>query len=299
MSASGGNGSVILSQRKQRFREPLGLPGITPRWKLARGTGGLRVSVWRSMCRGTARRSPRRRGKFNDDLGLREYSVSFSANQPLQYNYRWHDLNGDGNYQPGEVNLDLNGPDYLSVNPGPGFGAVGAGNNIVNPDLKLPHTNEGSASLERELGQGLSVRGLFVYKKLYDAITNVNILRPLSVYDQVFTRKDPGPDGLLNTTDDGLPFTIYDYNPAYRGNAFVQSTNLNRPADRNDSFKNFEVMLTKRPIGKWFANTAILATKNRRYLTGVVQSPNDLINALDTTWEVSYRLAGGYTRRTG
>jgi len=32
----------------------------------------------------------------------------------------------------------------------------------------------------------------------------------------------------------------------------------------NDSFKNFEVMLTKRPIGKWFANTAILATKNRR-----------------------------------
>ena len=233
-------------------------------------------------------------GRFNDDLGLREYSVSFSANQPLQYNYRWHDLNGDGNYQPGEVNLDLNGSDYLSVNPGPGFGAVGAGNNIVNPDLKLPHTNEASASLERELGQGLSVRGLFVYKKLYDAITNVNLLRPPSVYDQVFTRKDPGPDGLLNTKDDGQLFTIYDYNPAYRGNAFVKSMNLNRPADRNDSFKNVEIMLTKRPIGKWFANTAVLATKNHRYVTGVVQSPNDLVNDLDSTWEVSYRLAGGY-----
>ena len=71
--------------------------------------------------------------------------------------------------------------------------------------------------------------------------------------------------------------------------------NLNRPTDRNDSFKNVEMMLTKRPTGKWFANTAILATKNRRYVTGVVQSPNDLINDLDTTWDVSYRLAGGYT----
>jgi hypothetical protein len=234
-------------------------------------------------------------GRFNDDLGLREYSVSFSANQPLQYNYRWRDLDGDGNYQPGEVNLDLNGPDFLSVNPGPGFGAVGAGNNVVNSDLKLPHTNEASASLEHELGRGLSVRGLFVYKKLYDALTNVNLLRPLSVYDQVFTRKDPGADGVLNTTDDGGLNTIYDYNPAYRGNAFVKSMNLNRPADRNDSFKNFEVMLTKRPNGKWFANTAILATKNRRYIAGVVQTPNDLINSLDTTWDVSYRLAGGYT----
>jgi hypothetical protein len=233
-------------------------------------------------------------GRFNDDLGLREYSVSFSANQPLQYNYRWHDLNGDGNYQPGEVNLDLNGSDYLSVNPGPGFGAVGAGNNVVNPDLFLPHTNEGSASLERELGQGLSVRGLFVYKKLYDAITNVNLLRPPSVYDQVFTRKDPGPDGLLNTTDDGQFFTIYDYNPAYRGNAFVKSMNLNRPADRNDSFKNLEIMLTKRPIGRWFANTAVLATKNHRYVTGVVQSPKRFDQRPDSTGKASYRLAGGY-----
>src|SRR5712664_3531413 len=113
MWGSGGNGSVILYRHKRRFREPLAPLGPTPTW-----------------------------GRFNDDLGLREYSVSFSANQPLQYNYRWRDLNGDGNYQPGEVNLDLNGPDYLSVNPGPGFGAVGAGNNIVNPNLKLPHTKE-------------------------------------------------------------------------------------------------------------------------------------------------------------
>jgi hypothetical protein len=35
-------------------------------------------------------------------------------------------------------------------------------------------------------------------------MTNANLLRPLSVYDQAFTREDPRLDGLLNTTDDGL-----------------------------------------------------------------------------------------------
>jgi carboxypeptidase family protein/TonB-dependent receptor-like protein len=233
-------------------------------------------------------------GRFNDDLGLREYPVTFSQNQPLQYNYRWSDPTNCNCYAPGTVNLDVNGPDFLSVAAVSGFGTLGAANNTVNPNLKLPHTNEATASIERELGRGLSVRGLYVYKKLYDLITNVNTLRPYSVYDQVFTRRDPGPDGVLGTADDGQLFTMYDYNPAYRGNAFVGSMNENRPANRDDTFKNVEVMLTKRATGKWFANTSILATKNHRFLIGVVQSFNDLINSVDNTWDVSYRLAGGY-----
>ena len=93
---------------------------------------------------------------------LNGYANRFNQNSSITYTYRWHDLNGDGNYQPGEVNLDLNGPDFLSV--------TGATNNRVNPNLKLPHTHEATTSLERELGKGLSIRGLFVYKKLFDAI---------------------------------------------------------------------------------------------------------------------------------
>ena len=29
--------------------------------------------------------------------------------------YRWHDLNGNLDYDPGEVNLDRNGPDFVET----------------------------------------------------------------------------------------------------------------------------------------------------------------------------------------
>ena len=233
-------------------------------------------------------------GWFNDDLGIREYAVTFSQNQPLNYVYRWRDLNGDRNYQPGEANLNPNGPDFLSISAVGGFGSLGAGNTFVNPDMRLPYTHEATASIERELGNGLSVRGLYVYKKLVDQISAVNVARPYEVYNQVLSRRDPGPDGTINTADDGPMVAVYDFDPAYRGASFERNMYVNRESDRQENFDNFEVMLTKRHTGKWFANTAYLVTKNHRYLVGTVQSPNDLLNTLDTTWEKNYRLAGGY-----
>jgi hypothetical protein len=153
----------------------------------------------------------------------------------------------------------------------------------------------------------MSLRGLWVYKRAVDMNTTpsltggnpgrtaINILRPFNVYDQVFQRRDPGPDGALNTADDGDMVTLYDYNPAYRGAAFVGNMNLNADKDRQDRYNSFEVLLTKRQTGRWFANTSFLATKNHRYLITVVQSPNDLVNSLDETWDWNYKLAGGYS----
>jgi hypothetical protein len=227
-------------------------------------------------------------GWFNHSLNLNGYALSFSPNNVVLYSYRWRDLDGNDDYTDGEVNLDLNGPDFLSLS-----GAT-TGTNILNPDQKLPHTHEVTASLERELGAGLSIRGLFVYNRIIDDFLTVNILRPYSAWNQTFVRRDPGGDGLLGTADDGGMVTFYDFDPAYRGAAFVANMNINTSPDREDSFKNIEVMLTKRHTDKWFANTSFLATKNHRYLVKVVQSPNDNSFPLDETWDVSYRLAGGY-----
>jgi hypothetical protein len=223
-------------------------------------------------------------GWFNHDLGVNGYSSTFNENRLVTYNYRWRDPDRNDDYTPGEVNLNLNGPDFLSVS---------GGLNLVNPDLKLPHTHEATASLEHELGAGLSIRGLFVFKSVVDDFATVNVLRPYSVYNRAFTRRDPGGDGVLNTADDGGMVTFYDYDPAYRGAAFVGNMNITSE-DRTDSFRNFEVTLTKRPTGKWFANTSFLATKNHRWLNRVAQSPNDEIHAMDETWDLSYRLAAGY-----
>ena len=238
-------------------------------------------------------------GWYNFDFELVNFAGRYNQNTQVVYNYRWNDPNGDGLFQPGEVNTALNGPDFLNV--------TGATNNLVNPDLRLPHQHEVTAALERELGSGMSIRWLYVYKRIVDThmtsnaavtgnpvATAYNTLRPYSAYDQAFKRQDPGPDGVLRTSDDGEIFTIYDYNPAYRGAAFVGNMAWNADKDRQDHFNNFEITLTKRPTGRWFANTSFLVTKNHRWLINVVQSPNDLINTLDETVDWSYRLAGGY-----
>ena len=42
----------------------------------------------------------------------------------------------------------------------------------------------------------------------------------MSAYNIPLQRRDPGPDGNIGTADDGPMVTIYDYDPAFRGNAF-------------------------------------------------------------------------------
>ena len=214
----------------------------------------------------------------------------WNKNSPSEYTYIWRDQDGNNEYTPGEVDLDVNGPDFLRVR--------GPSNNAVNPDLDWGRTHELSASIERELVPNVALRGLYVYKKVVDEIRSrgfVNVARPYDVYNQVFTRRDPGPDGVLDTGDDGGSVTLYDYDPAYRGADFVETQILNVPDDRTDSYQNVEIQLLKRPgTGGWYADTAILFTKNHRWLTGFVANPNLENFRLDETWDTTFRLAGGY-----
>ena len=230
-------------------------------------------------------------GWYNHDWP-QDYGLGF-AHQYNQNNvtttvYSWRDLDGNNDYTPGigEVDLNVNGNDFLSV--------TGATNNVVNPDLKLIHTHELTGSLEREFGRGISMRGLYVFKKVMNNIGPINILRPYEVWNRTFTRRDAGPDGILNNIDDAGSLTVYDFDPAYRGSNFVANMLVNT-SDRNDSFHNYEMTLTKRAADRWFVFTSFLATKYHRWQEPVALSPNDNYFALDNTWELVYRLAGGYT----
>jgi hypothetical protein len=209
----------------------------------------------------------------------------FSPNYVSETRYRWTDPDRNGDYTPGEVNLDPNGPDVLSV--------TGSTNTIVNPNLELTRTHEATGSIERELAGGVSLRALYVYKKQMGTQTTINTLRPFSAWNQQVTSRDPGPDGRAGTADDGALITFFDYDPAYRGSQFVAQTLVNS-TDRSDTYKNMELSLRKRQTGKWFAYTTLLLTKNHRWLVPVVDNPNDAIVPLDETLNWSYRLTGGY-----
>jgi hypothetical protein len=137
----------------------------------------------------------------------------------------------------------------------------------------------------------------------------MNILRPPEVYNQVLTRRDPGPDGLLDTGDDGGLVDVYDYDPAFGGSDFVGNQITN--SDRDDTFHNVEFMLNRRQTGRWHASTSFLLTKNNRWAGAspfgaaggagglVRQSPNDDYFPLDETWDYAGRFAAGYQLPAG
>jgi hypothetical protein len=229
-------------------------------------------------------------GKYIDDFSTegnagQDFIGRYDPNTISEYVYRWSDPDGNNDYTPGEVNLALDGPDFLSVS--------GATNRLVNPDLKQPYTTEMTASVEREIGGNASVRALYLYKKENNPVQLVNIGRPFDVWNRRFTRRDPGPDGFVNTPDDGGAVTFYDFDPAFRAATFVRNMLLN--SDRQDSYHNIELMGTKRPgSGKWLLNSSLLLTKSRRWLNRYRETPNDDIFPLDETWTRRLILGGAY-----
>jgi hypothetical protein len=66
------------------------------------------------------------------------------------------------------------------------------------------------------------------------------------------------------------------------------------PGDRDDTYQNLEVGRATSRLGDVVANTSLLPTKNHRWLTAIVATPNDERFRLDETWTIVYRLAGGY-----
>src|SRR4029078_7164857 len=97
----------------------------------------------------------------------------FNKNGVSTYTYRWRDQDGNNDYTPGEVNLTLNGADFLTVS--------GPANNITNLDLKIGKTADTTPSIERELLQNMSFRALWLFKEVFEELSAsriVNVLRP-------------------------------------------------------------------------------------------------------------------------
>jgi hypothetical protein len=231
-------------------------------------------------------------GKFANGLSD-NFANSYNPFTNITENFRWHDLNGDHLYQPGEVNLDpINGGDFLSIS--------GSGSATLPQGLKQPTTNEATASFERELMANLGVRVLYVYKNVVNQTVTTNVARPRSAYDIPLTRRDPGPDDILGTADDpGKSVTIYDYNAAYRGSAFVNNQLKN--TDRTDHYNSIEFTVTKRSSGRWSAIASFWAIKDYRWLcpatatcAQIPDNPNNDYFPLDTTWRWAGNLNATY-----
>jgi hypothetical protein len=208
-----------------------------------------------------------------------------------QSTYRWRDLNGNRNYDAGEVNLDPNGTDFVSSSVTDNSAPTGG---IVNPNEKQPMEDEFSAEIEHQLMANFAVRASGRYSRRFNILRRLYPYRPYDAYNIPITKRDPGPDGVVGTADDGQLITYYDFPAALGGRQFQQNELVNDP-NATETFKTIELSVTKRLSGRWQVIGSYSATKNNIPVPAYSDfNPNNEINTADRSWETLIRLSGIY-----
>jgi hypothetical protein len=225
-------------------------------------------------------------GRFSQLRDIDPDLTTANRNGPQTTTWNWRDLNGNRTYDPGEVNTDPNGPDFLSIS--------GVTNAVPNPDENQPKTDEFSLTFERELpGQwGLRVTG--VYSRNFDLRRLAEPLRPRSAYSIPVTNQDPGPDGRVGTPDDpGRTITYYEYPTSLRGAAYAGTMYVN--TDGQQTFKTFEVAGTRRMADGWHAAASYTLTQlDIPFNDGQADNPNTEIFTANNTLEITAKASVGY-----
>jgi len=226
-------------------------------------------------------------GLYNYILGD-TYGDVFAATATANAVFLWHDLNGDKLWTPNETNLSLaaGNTDFVSI--------TSASNYELSPEFKQPDTWETTLSYERELAPSLGFRAMYIRRTVDGGLETINPKRPYNAYSVPITRRDPGPDGVLNTSDDGGRITLRDYATAYRGAAFDFRKRVN--AENDDRFHSAEFTLTKRSSDRWMGQISYFVVKNHRWLdgTGVIVNPNDEFFPIDETWNWAGTVSASY-----
>jgi hypothetical protein len=147
--------------------------------------------------------------------------------------YRWFgDLNGNGLVDNSEFD-----PVPLST--------VQPRLNRIDPHLKDPKTDEITFGYQRELRANLGFSALWIQRWFNNATVDTEIGIPVNGYTPQ-TFNDPGPDNLVNTSDD-RPITLYNVMSQYRGQNVSFHTNF--PGTQR--YKGLELSIAKRMSNHW------------------------------------------------
>ncbi len=235
-------------------------------------------------------------------LRLFDYMQPMLSNVPTTATFRWRDLNGNREWDPGESNLNLNGSDFLTLTLAGQFTALGHG--VVNPNETQPYTDEYSVQFERQLIPDLAVRVTGVQTRARNQYRLANDLRPYGAYTIPIQSRDPGPDGAVGTGDDtGNVITWYDYPASLAGAAFQRGMIVNDD-QANQTYNSMEYAVSKRLSHNWQMQASYTATRRDIPLEANAdiwntQDPNAEIFAENKNWEWQTRLTGSYLFQYG
>jgi hypothetical protein len=185
--------------------------------------------------------------------------------------YAWTDRNGNRLYDAGEEGVIINE-------------RGGATSTAIDPNIKDTKTSEISAWLEHELVPGLALAGGYVYRHIDNFRVIANQNRPMDAFNVPITIRDPGPDGVLGSADDGPGFPGFNLSPTATPGVRNLVTNL--PGDAE--YQTIEFSATKRQSGRWSLQGSFAVRFNEDQENGYFgnnlralttpANPNDLIN---------------------
>ena len=227
-------------------------------------------------------------GRFAHMRQTDELSIA-NHNYPSSSIYKWHDLNGDKIYEPGEVNLNPNGPDFVSTS------ITGAASTLLygvaNPNEVEPVSDEFSLQFQRELVPNFAVRVTGVYSRNAHNYVLANLLRPASSYSVPVTNPIPLANGTGST---GQALTYWEYPTSLAGIAFQQPSLVNTSA-ADSNFKSVEIAATKRLSHRWQFDASVTISQRHEpiptdsgtalTLNVTPDNPNSYINTADYTKE--------------
>ena len=217
--------------------------------------------------------------------------TGLNANNFATTTWRWSDLNGNRDYDAGEVNFDPNGPGFVGTSGGIAV-------NVVNPNEDQPKTDEYSASFERQLSRHVSARVVGVYARNFNTYRRTFTRRPYEVYDIPISNRDPGVDGPSVPAMMAAIITYYDFPVAYSGAAFETGMLINDD-NADHTYKTIEVSAVKRLSSGWQLSFSHSATKSHipfgNSQPAFAFNPNAEIFTANDTWEWLTKVAGAYT----
>jgi hypothetical protein len=184
----------------------------------------------------------------------------------------WNDLDGDGQFQPGE------GGPVASVSGGP-FGEI-------DPDLRAPLTRELRAGIGHDLGSGWNARLDLWYRKDSNLFDDVEIgLGPADFATEIV--RDPGRDNLVGTGDD-LGLEIFNQVEGFGENRLLLTT----VDDKAATYRGMDLVLERQWADNWRLHAVLtlglaegLSSKSGPVpgdaggITDLFNDPNSLINA--------------------
>ena len=171
----------------------------------------------------------------------------------------------------------------------------------IDPNIQLPHMDEGAIFLEKQFTKTFSMRTGYVFRREIGSFFQSDLGRPYSMYTQPITVNDLGPDGLKNTADDRTLTVCCDI-PTGTKLPVSQMQGQNNPTP--ELYQGVDFSANKRMSNHWMLSGGFSWSSSHILYAGTTAnaSPSSPLQAYNNAANTSYwgsNFRGSYQAKYG